>query len=219
MGDNVIGFIGSEKYELILYLSRILYHLNKKVLLVDYSESKALYQCIPIPDLLHKEKNGIDYRGVDFIQGQYYSNNLRKNYDVILMDFDFGSQDEIILQCNKLFFVTDLQLHNVNRLNPIHYIHIKEKYLVIKDVFQCKIKPEYILGQFDEVIQKENVYILYLDTLDLKYKLQCQYNSIFQFNKLSAPAKYFLNEVIKMMDGNIGNKQLKYAFQKAERGK
>ena len=67
MGDKLIGFLGCDKYEIILYLSRILYHLGKKVLLVDYAESEALYQSIPVPDTLKDENNYIHYSGIDFI--------------------------------------------------------------------------------------------------------------------------------------------------------
>lgn len=39
---NVIGFIGVEKHDILMYLSRILYHLEQKILIIDLSEKKSL---------------------------------------------------------------------------------------------------------------------------------------------------------------------------------
>jgi len=219
MGDNVIGFIGSDKYELILYLSRILFHLGKKVLLVDYAESEALYQCISIPGMLREESGYIDYRGIDFIQGQYFVPNMRQQYDVVLIDLGFNDENKALSQCTKVVYITDLQLHNVRRIKSLDYLRDIDKYLVIKDVFQCRIKPEYILEQLGQVIDKSHVYILYQDAFDLKYKVQSQYNHRFSFGKLSRPTKFFLKEITKQMDNNLDEKRLNNAYRKAERGK
>lgn len=218
MEANVIGFIGSDKYELILYLSRILFHLGKKVLLVDYSESEALYQCIPIPEILCENDVNIDYRGIDFIQGQYFNLNKQQQYDVILMDLGFGDERKSLPQCTKIMYVTDLQLHNVRRIKNLVYAEDIDKYLIIKDVFQCKIKPEFILTQLDEEIDMGHVYILYQDTLDSKYKIQSQYNLKFSFGKLSRPTKFFLKDFTRQLNNNLDEKRLNNAYRKAERG-
>lgn len=219
MVGNVIGFIGSDKYDLILYLSRILLHLGKKVLLVDYAESEALYQCIPIPEILREDNRFIDYRGIDFIQGQYYKSNMRQQYDAVLIDLGFNDENEIMLQCTKVLYVTDLQLHNVRRIKNLENIKNINKYVVIKDVFQCKIKPEFILEELGQGIDMDHVYILYQDSLDLKYKIHSQYNHRFSFGKLSRPTKYFLKDIVKQMDHNLNEKRLNNAYRKAERGK
>lgn len=218
MGDNVIGFIGSDKYELILYLSRILYHLGKKVLLVDSSESEALYQCIPIPNTLREDNSYVDYRGIDFIRGQYSNRDIQQQYDVVLMDLGYKDEHQNLSQCTKLLYVTDLQLHNVKRVKSMNYIEDVDKYIVIKDVFPCKIKPEYVMEQVGQVLDKSHVYVLYQDTLDLKYKVNSQYNNRYNFGKLSKTTKFFLKEIIKQMDHNLDEKILNNAYRKAERG-
>lgn len=220
MGDKLIGFLGCDKYEIILYLSRILYHLGKKVLLVDYAESEALYQSIPIPDTLKEENNYIHYSGIDFIQGKYYGRNKKEEYDYILIDFGYDTSNIILSQCEKVLFITDLQLHNLKRIKNIFYNGNGEKYLIIKDVFPCKIKPEYIREQLSSLmIGEEQVYILYQDPIDMKYRIQSQYDHKFSFPKLSKPAKSFLQDLIIKLNENISVKQLRNAYRKAERGK
>lgn len=220
MGDKLIGFLGSEKYEIILYLSRILYHLGKKVLLVDYAESEALFQSISRPDILRDENKYINYGGIDFIQGKYYKINSEEVYDYILIDFGYYAENSLLSQCEKVMFVTDLQLHNVKRIKHITCNDRVEKYLIIKDVFPCKIKPVYIYKQLSNLmIEEQHVYVLYQDTIDMKYRIQSQYDLKFSFPKLSKPTKFFLQDFILNVSDNFSRKQLRIAYRKAERGK
>jgi hypothetical protein len=219
MVDNVIGFAGCDNYELILYLSRILYHLGKRVLLIDYSETEALYQCIPIPESLRGSNCCINYRGVDFIQGHFFLPEMSSQYDIIFMDLGFQMHEIIIPKCTKLFYVTDLQLQNINRIKNLKYPENVDKYLIIKDVFQCKIKPEYIISQLGTVIDQKKVYILFQDALDQKYKVQSQYNYFFRFDKLSGSVSYFLKDSIRQLDNRHNEKDINYAYKKAGRGK
>lgn len=219
MANNVIGFAGIDKYEFILYLSRIIFHLGKKVLLVDYSESEALYQCIPVPESLREVGCSIHYRGIDFVLGKYYHEDLGLNYDVVIMDLGFQEMADVVSECTSLFYVTDLQLHNIRNLR----IHISAEgipvNLIIKDVYSCKIKPEDIIEEWKQEIKLHKGYILYLDPWDLKCKIQCQYDSVFQFQKLSTPVKELLNDIIKQMDLRLTEKEMSRAYHKAERGR
>lgn len=220
MEDKVIGFLGCDKYEIILYLSRILYHLGKKVLLVDFAETEALFQSISIPDTLREENDYIHYSGIDFIQGKYYEIDKKEVYDYILIDFGYDAENILLSQCEKVLFVTDLQLHNVKRMKDISYKGEGEKYLIIKDVFTCKIKPEYILEQLSSLmIEEQHVYILYQDPVDMKYRIQTQYDHKISFPKLSKPTKFFLQDLIVNISENLSQKQLRSAYRKAERGK
>ncbi|MDF2473833.1 MAG: hypothetical protein K0R21_1615 [Anaerocolumna sp.] len=218
MEGKMIGFVGSDKYELILYLSRILYHLGKKVLLVDYAENEALLQSITVPETLKEDTSYIDYRGIDFIQGKYFRFKMKQEYDYILMDFGYIMDNEGMLRCSKVIFVTDLQLHNLKRIKNIEYVENEDKCLVIKDVFQCKIKPEYIINQIGFPIDKNQIFILYQDSVDLKYKVSSQYDHKFTFHKLSKPTQCFLKDITKMMDNQLEEKDINLAYKKAERG-
>jgi len=219
MEDKLIGFLGCDKYEIILYLSRILYHLGKKVLLVDFAETEALYQSISIPDTLREENDYIHYSGIDFIQGKYYERYKKEAYDYILIDFGYNAENLLLAQCEKVMFVTDLQLHNLKRMKHISYNGDGERFLIIKDVFPCKIKPEFIQEQLRcLMIEEQHVYILYQDPIDMKYRIQSQYDHKFSFPKLSKPTKFFLQDLILRITENLSQKQLKYAYRKAERG-
>lgn len=214
-----VAFIGTDKYEILLYLSRILYHLNKKVLLVDFSETKALTESIPIPNLLHESTTYLDYRGIDFIKGRNYSLDMEKNYDYILFDLGFRKEVLEVLSYDEILYVTDLQLHNAKRIGAIKGKRSNSRQIVIKDVLPCKVTPEYILEQIDESMNWKNIYIIDQDDLDTKLKLHSQYNQRFYFHKLSKSMKTFLIDIILEFDENLNKSQIQNAYKRAERGK
>lgn len=218
MANSVIGLAGIDKYDLVLYLSRIIFHLGKKVLLVDDSESEALYQCIPVPELLQETDGIIHYRGIDFILSKYYHSNIGLNYDVVIVDLGFQVWADLLYECTSLFYVIDLQLHNIQRMSlkpPPEGIPIN---LIIKDVFPCKIKPENIMKKWKQEMELHKEYILYLDTMDLNCKIQCQYNSVFQFQKISVQMRELLKDITKQLDFSLQEKEISQAYHKAERG-
>jgi hypothetical protein len=219
MVSKVIAFIGCDKYELILYLARILYHLGKKVLLVDYSENEALYQCIPVPLTLQEGNNYIDYRGIEFAKGQNVIAHDFSDYDVVLMDLGFYIDVKLLAACNKICYVTDMQLHHIKHIKKIEDKCDKQKCLVIKDAFPCKITPEYIMNQVGQGIEKKSVYLFYQDPFDYKYKINSQYNDKFIFPKLSKEVQSFLKDMIMQLDETLSDKQYSLAYKKAERGK
>lgn len=219
MADKIIAFVGVDKYELILYLSRILYHLNKKVLLVDFSENEALLQSVTIPETLKEDPGYIDYRGIDFIQGQYFQWRMTKDYNFILIDMGFHNDNEIIKYCNKVIYVTDLQLHNLKRIKNPDSFDINNQYLIIKDVFECKIKPDFVLEQIDLNVYEHHVFILFQDSVDFKVKVLSQYDHSFTFGNLSKPIQCFLKDMTMVLVEGITEKQINTAYHKAERGK
>lgn len=220
MVDNkTIGFVGCDKYEILLYLSRILYHLNKKVLLVDFSETEALTQSIPIPDSLREDSSYMDYRGIDFIKGRNYYPCIEQKYDYILIDFGFNQDVLPMIPCQNLIYVTDLQLHNVKRIKINKESKEFSKFVIIKDVFPCKIKPDYILEELDSDFKEENIYILEQDAIDIRHKINSQYSQTFYFHKLSKSMKSFLKDIIRQIDIRLKREEIQVAYKKAERGK
>ncbi len=220
MKNNIIiGFLGSDKHEIILYLSRILYHLNKKVLLVDFAENEALTQSIPIPTMLKESNTYLDYRGIDFIRGENYYFNINEDYDYVLLDFGYNYSTLSSIVCDQIIYVTDLQLHNAKRIKIGRQKGDPKSHIIIKDVFKCKIGPENILREIHPKISIENVYIIEQDAIDIKFKIHSQYNQTFYFDKLSKSMKSFLQDIISSFDESLGKSQIQNAYKIAERGR
>ena len=90
MECKIIGFMGLDVQDTILYLSRIFYQMGKRVLMADYSESQALYYCIPMIPGTNDYAETIEYRGTYFTRGLLRQENY-KEYDVIMIFLDLRS--------------------------------------------------------------------------------------------------------------------------------
>ena len=218
MDNKIIGFVGIDKYEILLYLSRILYHLNKKVLLADFSETRSLTESIPIPEVLCESNTYLDYRGIDFVKGQNYIFDMYRNYDYVLIDFGFNHEALSEIYCDHLIYITDLQLHHAKGLGRLKALGSPKSYIIIKDVFHCKVTPDIILSEIKLKTIIENIYIIEQDGLDIKFKIYSQYNQTFYFDKLSKSMKTFLKDILYQFDENFSKSYIQSAYKKAERG-
>jgi hypothetical protein len=224
---KIVGFIGMDKYEYILYLSRILYHLKKNVLLVDCSETGALTASIPIPK--GATDTVIETRGIMFLDGRSSFENHsfcweeapinEKEYDYVLIDYGYNTNADGLRNCDQLVIVTDQLAHNLGRLSIPDFLKDKEKTLIIKHVVSCKITPEYIAKEldFDHPFTKK-VYVVYEDELDRECKIKCQYEGVFRFIKISMQLKSVIKGLTIELLPKLTKKELKVAYKKAERG-
>lgn len=209
----ICGFYGIDSYDIIHYLSRIFKNLNKKVLLVDQSCNKALFESISKPENL-KGNSLVSYRDIDYMNE--YEDNQASNYDYIFIDFGLNDKDKTII-CDKLFLLTDLQVHNVNYIKRIYRVsNIKSKVIIIRNAIKCKIKPEFILSQMGRTIHNSS-YVIYEDFLDQESKIKCQYNDKIIFNRLSPMFKSSLKKIV-IDEFKYNKKDIKKAYRLAARG-
>lgn len=224
---SVMGFLGMDKYEYIMYLSRVLYHLGKKVLMVDCSESGALASCMLYPESIKNEI--IEYRGVMFLDSRNsmdmdpyreLENESHSNeYDYILIDYGFHVNGNGLKSCDHLVYVMDQQAHNIRRLsNLIHLKDIKSN-LIIKNVINSSITAKYIISEMNlEHLSTKQTYVVYEDELDANCRMNCQYDGVFRFVKISSQSKNVIKGLVVELLPKIMRRELKEAYKKAERG-
>lgn len=216
MANNVVGFIGIENYEIILYLSRILAKLGKRVLLVDYSESSDLTSCIPVPIDLNPQKDVISYMGIDFT-GNKFITEFIDSYDDILINFGFHMNSGVTL-CTQIGYVVDQQKFHIERLVSLPKTEISNISLLIKDYVDSKINSEYILERLNKNIRKDNIYVFEQDVIDTKFKILAQYNTVFEFKRISRGTKGYLKNTILSMHPGMKTSTIQKAYKLAERG-
>ena len=204
-----VAIWGNDQFDLIIYLSRIIFNCNKKILLVDHTRDKSLKAAIPIPS--NTCSNVVDYRGVDFVIND--DSEIVKNYDVVLFNID--TYDDVVNDCDQVIIVSDqfdfhIRDYNESKLsiNPI---------LVVRDIINYKVNEEYIANLLLPRIAAKCVYEIYQDSYDYKLKLDCYYNNVIKFTRLSKDFK----EVLMSLAETILKEQraiIKSALKKAERG-
>ncbi len=231
----LVGFLGIDKHDIICYLSRILYHLGKKVLLVDCSESRALTESIPEPRMSERPDGGteynaiMEYRGVDFLNYGAYNAFILEAladqykqescYDYILIDFGFQTGQVAIGKCDILIFVSDQQIHNVKRLSLVPY-HDKQSILVIlKDFTGYGISEKSILREMHIDQKNCSTYHMKLNERNQEYKLSERYQAKALFSFMSEDVRSALLQIIKLLVPDTVTKETERAYRFAARGK
>jgi len=209
----IIGFLGIEAYDIILYLSKLLSGLDKKILLMDNSESGALTCCIPIPATLNPKFTPISCGDMDFVRERKVA-EYKEKYEYILMDFGFRINHEDLNTCSYLFLICDRQQHNIERLRNLK--EETEVYVILRDIVNFKVK-DYILNNLAEKIHIKDCYCLYRDEIDKEYMLGLQYGNQIALKKLSAQFNYVLNQIFTKVL-HFERVAVVKAYKKAKRG-
>lgn len=209
-----IGFYGIEAFDIIQYLSRVMKHLGKKVLLVDQSAEKALMHSVSMPaEFMDKA----DYRGIGFLN-DWLKEELNRA-DIVLVDM--GKTGNRIKECDTVYFVTDYELHNIHRIKNIRLRETNlpdKQYLIIRDLTNTR-KVSYVKEQCGFEDRGDFIYYIADDLMNYRLRLKCQYNNVFYFHKLSPDFKDMMFHICMDSIEGITKKELKTAYHKAERGK
>ncbi|HHU72963.1 MAG TPA: hypothetical protein GXZ21_13180 [Clostridiales bacterium] len=216
MANNVVAFVGIESFDNIQYMARILSILGKKVLVIDYSETEALTRSVPELDFIDIKKDIINYRNVDYTKLDM-TEALLKVYDDIIVAFGFNIIDEEIMLCNKIIYVTDLYINNIEKLNRISDYKAEKKYLLIRNIMGIKISPESVALKIDKNISPENTLILPFSENDQINGLINQYNQTIDLTNISRPFKELLYKQIHELYPNITKDKLRVAYKKARK--
>lgn len=231
MANNVIGFIGIEAHDLILYLSRILKGLANKVLLVDYAEHQSLARSIPIINQGDPLGYIIEYHGIYFTQKEHIE-EIYGDYDIVLIQFGmvrfdmeqlaFIGNGQMLSNCTEIIYVVDQQRHHMEPLLQMatHLSNADKKELILRNMIHSNIDEYYIRSKFKEKIALEDyeIHVFYYDERDIKSGLLAQYNDQFTFPNISKDLKNYLQNKIHQLCPMETSKLRKRAYRAAERG-
>lgn len=216
MVNNTIAFVGIDNFDFILYLSSILSKLDKKVLIVDHSETKSVIQSIPQPMELNYESEIITYRQVDFTS-MITTKEMLYGYEDVFIVYGFMEPSPDIELCNRILLVTDMYRYHQEKICSLvsKYSKEKEQELIIRDYIESKITPELISDRFQS---PENTTIIFRDDNDYKNSLMCHFNRVFSFQSISRQLKQYLIDEILKLHPEISKNQLMTAYRRARKG-
>lgn len=219
MANNIIAYIGYDSFDIILYLSRILHKLGRKVLVVDYSESEALKTSIPqIPDI-DTNSDIMTYRRVDFT-AKIIDKQLIDQYDDVLIDCGYKEPKLNLSFITRVVYVTNMFSFNVVRLKNVTYYDDLQisKALLIREALETKLSTDNMKGLLNKNISDDNISILYLDDKDYENSVVCQYNQTFRLIKITSMLKTYLLNEVKILCEQATEKEIKKAFANARKG-
>jgi len=218
----IIGFAGSCKSDIILYLSRILHVSGERTAIIDRSDNCELVYSVPY-------ENGssclIEYRGVDVYLGfgNVSVENLPVNdYSAVLVDLGTNPHTYGDIGLLKvLIIVTDLNRHHIIPLSSwLGNLPVRpDAVQIIRDTVYGKIRAEYIESllrtrHFTNLIAS---YELPFDEKEYSARLLTQYDDVFKFSRIPKEYKAMLTDIIS----EVFEKQrrdVRKALKKAQQG-
>lgn len=232
---NKIGFVGTYKCDLILYLAKIVAFAGKKVAIVDACEEDVWKYNVPV----YLDSKVITYYDIDiYLDCKTMRDNIKldlSNYDIVFFDFGFNKDlAQYIKECDALVIVSTMEKHIIMKLREcLKTIRVMnsetedndvqgKKTDIIKiyrDVVSCKISTKYVdsLLDIDDMVNVVLEYILSFDEIGYKCRIENQYNDFIKFNKLPKTFKTMLIDIIRGCT-DLNEKQIKKSLNKAERG-
>ena len=211
MTNDVMSFVGSECYDLILYLAKTLNALNVQVLIIDNAEDRSLATCIPdLEDAPLGEP--VDYdNGITVVRGLQV---IPDNFNYVLI---YHGQDPYVdlSGSNEVFLVTDYQKHNVEFLEAIELAEDNYPFLIVRDRVSSKITTKSIQAQLEKFeIDPKDVLTIDDTDADLQCKVLCQYNTVVNFQSTSPSMKEFMYTALSE---GFDRKTIKDAIKRAAR--
>ncbi len=211
---RVLGFTGLDVQDTMLYLSRIFYHMGKKVLMMDYSESRALYYSIPVIPGLDVNTMIVEYRDTYFTCRKIAEKELEE-FDVILIFFGFTERAELKL-CNYLVYTTDYEKNHIERLARIKGSGAVYTQLVYRNAGKPHRKEENL---FEIKVCESSPYYCNDNEREKRLRRQCQYNDSYGFHGISGSfRKYLLDTVRAVFPKEAEGKGFEESFRRAEMG-
>lgn len=94
----IIGFVGYESEDIVLYIAKILYAFEKRVAIVDRTEQEMLLELLEVG----AEREG-EYEGI-WITSQGVE---KERYDIVFLLFGYRLMHPKLYECESLVMVTD----------------------------------------------------------------------------------------------------------------
>lgn len=198
ISTKAIGFIGTDKYDFISCIAKVLSEMNMKVLLVDYTTMRSLMSTIPdyIQGKIMKYQN-IFYLGDPKI-GEIQSLIQQQTYDFIFMDFDYSCGRRDVFLCESIVFFTDLQRHHMEALEGMKLPNTIDKYMIFRMEFLNKTASAYLKQIMESMgITNEHSFYLRWGTKEKENQMRCQYQFEIPWKRAASGMKKIVWSLVK----------------------
>lgn len=216
---NIVAFAGCEGFDIIIYLSRILNKIGRKVLIADHSDTIAIASATPEITGLNITEDIVTYRDLDFT-AKNLDEEMILPYDDILINCGMNRPRIIEFIVNKVVFITDMYQFNIKRIAQLDYYDglFAENTLIIKDVVNTRLTTQSILSLLNKNITQDKVNIIYWDEGDYSNSLLINHGQTIGFKGISKSLRGLLLKEVQAMKPDITDKKLKMAFKLARKG-
>ena len=131
---NIIGFVGYESEDIVLYLGKLFYAFEKRVAIVDRTEQEMLLELLEVGTEREGEYEGIwiTSKGVE-----------QERYDIVFLLFGYRLMHPKLYECEVLIMVTDGVPAHASLLRKIGQWE-RITCLVIRNLVEMKYGEQYL---------------------------------------------------------------------------
>lgn len=208
---NLIGFLGSECYDIIKLTAEVAKHFDAKVLLMDVSANESLKNTFNDNNVC--DFNLVEQNGIFFYNHKLGSKGVNpKEYDYVFIYFGHNHKHVMLGKCKEIYVVTDMQRHNINKLSKMKLPEKMPRFLILTNSveYRCVSKNfEALIPNL--MVAHESVFRVPVNENDLKNKVDCSFNTKAWFNKASQPMQ---DVVLQILGAYYPPKKIQFILKK-----
>jgi hypothetical protein len=217
-----ISYVGEEAYDVILYMGRTLTKLNYRVLIIDLSETKALFNAINHGMGLDSNQDIVNYRDINYTQRLPSKEELAVfQSGVIYVSYGNNYRSEVILPCEEFNVVINSFPHTIEKINLLMgsaKCESENINLLIRDIVSID-DVDRVKSAVNFPFQNHKGEYLYLDASDYECAVNCQVKQIVKFSNISSHMKKYIILHIHRLFPDLKESRIKKALKAAGRGK
>ncbi len=202
--EKIVGVVGYECEDIVLYLAKILCDLGKKIAVVDRTEQGMLLEILELPR--ENEAREGEYSGV-WITDQGVQ---KEEYDIIFYLFGYRLLHPKLYECETLIMVTDGVTAHASLLGTLGSWGRKQ-YLLIRNLVTMKHTEKYLAKLAGS---EEQYYGIAYDEKDIRMRYSLSSYTGVHIKHLSRGMQDALIELLQFLAVEYQEKSLKEIMKK-----
>lgn len=204
--EKLVGFVGYECEDIVLYLARILNALGKRIAVIDRTEQEMLLEVLQLRKEMEQEAREGDYYGIWVTdQGVSY-----EEYDMVFYLFGYRLIHPKLYECDALVMVTDGVPAHASLLRKIGNWDRKQ-YLLIRNLVPMKHTEHYLAILADN---EDNYCEIPYDENDIRMRYSLSSYSGGTVKQLSAGMKRALMILMHFLSVEYQERSIREAMKK-----
>jgi len=209
-----VGFLGTEAFDIILYIGHSLSKLKYPVLIVDLSDTGALKNAIYHGMDIDSMKDIVHYRNLNYIRRVPGWYDLKEYEDgAVFISFGYNYRNIRPLKLDYMNIIVNPFTHVLDKIAGMmketifNDINIK---MIVRDI----ISPddlETVKSSMIRVSRPESISYLYLDFNDYENALRCQKLQTVNLRKVSKRMKQLVTDEVKYITSKLSTKEVHMA--------
>lgn len=204
---TVIGVVGCDYEDIVVYTAKILCELGKKVVIVDRTEQEVLLEIFEIPTRMEQER---EVRDGEF-SGLFMTNQgiNQEMYDVIFLVFGYRLMHPKLYECESLVMISDGMPARAAILKKLGQWERKQ-WLILRNLVGMRHTERYLAMLAGN---EKDYYPLFYEEQDARVRYSLGAESGCGIRHLSKEMKYLLILLVQYIVPDFSDKEIRQVIR------